>query len=91
MFSQEQKTAMLLQRIRSMKKFNTFMMYADVVLAVVFLATSNFISSGLMALCGVLAYSTAKRLETQEAEVLKLLEKPERTNKTKVEDLYPSK
>ena len=87
----EEKLAKLLKRTQFLLRFNRFMFHADIVFAIYFLAVSDFVLAGVMAFCAFLAYDTAKRLSAQEETIYELNKQPERKNKTKVEDLYPTK
>ncbi len=91
MMDQETKEKML-KRINFHRKLNSFMLYAiDMPFALVFIATGQFVSAGIMAICALLAYDTLRKLNVQETAINEISAKSERKNKTKVEDLYPSK
>lgn len=88
--NQEQRSKTL-KKIGKYRAFNSFMFYLDIVWGTVCLLTGQFLIAGLMAFCAFLAHDTNKRLNAQEEFINSLDEPIERKNKTKVEDLYPSK
>ena len=91
MTAQEEQAIQALIKIRRAKKFNYYMLWFDVAFAVIMLATNALESAAIMVACSLMVALSIKSLEKREQIVLSMLDKPDRKNKTKKEDLYPNK